>query len=173
MATKHDVYEALQAHFATNDNAPSQEQIAKAVGSQWPAVKQHLLRLRNEGVVRWENGDYGTLRLTAKAPKADKNSPAEAKPTAKRQRQPRAAKTSREVTPAQPVAEGSLVGARAVVYDDGELAALEAEVVRAEEHAKFLRGLLDSIREQAPLDAEGALVVGLLARLRQAPKAEG
>lgn len=168
MATKHDVFRAVQDHFTQANRAPTQAELEKAVGTHWTAIKQHLFRLRREGALVWDDGDYTSMRLTSKAPKADKNggkavAPPKTRRASKMVETPATAPTP---APAEPPSKDSLIGARAVVYDDAELAQLEAEVVRAEEHAKFLRALLEGVRSQKPLDAKAAMLVEVIAQVQ-------
>lgn len=176
MATKHDVYEALRAHFAKRDTAPTQDQLSAAVGSPWTAVKQHLLRLKTEGVVAWEPGDYSTLRLTAKTPRADKNSPNG--PQERPARRPRGGAPStiarsltrpRAAAPAPAAASTpapGLEGAIAVTYDAEEieqLAALEQQLRAA---ADQIGAIVAALRTSPPLGPLGASLFQFLAQAR-------
>ena len=171
MATKHDVYEALRDHFAKTKEAPDLNALAGSIGLHWPALKQHLLRLKKEGAVRWEDGDYSTMELGAKLPKPDKHSaptPA-AKGTQPRKKPTRAPKVSTTEVRAEVLATSgptSLIGARAVIYDDGELAQLEAQADQLEASAGALRALVTAIRAQKPLDARSAMLIEIVAQVQ-------
>lgn len=154
----------------------SREDAERMSGLAGRAVSCALQRLLDAGLITYEKPhpraiDYESIRPTSgSAP--TKMAPAR-KPRTK------AAKAEPVVeTPAPapaltaPTATGSLVGARAVIYDDSEIAKLEGRVVAAEENAKFLRALIEDIRAQKPLDAEAALLIGVVAKLQAFPKPE-
>lgn len=145
MASKTDKLLTFIKYALDNDQRDKLDApvMAKAAGMDVHTLRASIVRLRRQGVLEHEPRDYTTIRLLPGA----------------------GALTA-------PTATGSLVGARAVIYDDSEIAKLEGRVVAAEENAKFLRALIEDIRAQKPLDAEAALLIGVVAKLQAFPKPE-
>jgi len=168
MATKHEVFAALQAHFAQHVAAPTQEELANALQSHWLAVKQHLFRLKGEGAVTWESGDFSTLRLAAsKASKADKNTPKVTKVT--RAAKPKVAAPVADVSSS--TASTGIEAARGATIDDGSIemfkgwsADLRARIEADLKLANEIDAMVAALEGLPRLGARGALIFELLSK---------
>lgn len=187
MASKTDKLLTFIKYALDNDQRDKLDApvMAKGAGMDVHTLRASIVRLRRQGVLEHEPRDYTTIRLLPGAgvpptkvdPKPTKMAPAR-EPHTKASKAEPVVEPKVVETPAPapaltaPTATGSLVGARAVIYDDSEIAKLEGRVVAAEENAKFLRAQLEDIRAMKPLDAEAALLIGVVAKLQAFPKPE-